>query len=274
MSAEELLISAHDGDMALLYIWLSTRRSDDKRQAALDLCMTMSQLEAADEKLRLAGIHPLVSAAGRSAAPAAVSAPVPAPADEPASYSAEEISRTSREDSGFHAVCDAAARAFGKLLTRDELSRLLNIYRNLGLPADVILVLLNFCVQISDRRPTMRFVESLAYRWVNSGISDAEQAEQFAEEQLRRRSQKGRIREILGLSSVKLTPKREEILDSWISAGYTESQIEEAYDITLSNTGKLAWEYLNKVLLGMSESAQKPAEEAHPLPLSIRKKKD
>lgn len=270
MSAEELLISAHDGDMALYYIWLNARRSADKKQAALDLCMTMSQLEAADEKLRLAGIHPLASGASRTA----VSAPIPAPADEPAVYTAAEISRVSREDSGFHAVCDAAARAFGKLLTRDELSRLLNLYRNLGLPADVILVLLNFCVQISDRRPTMRFVESLAYRWVNSGISDAEQAEQYAEEQLQHRSQKGRIREILGLSSVKLTPKREEILDAWISAGYTESQIEEAYDITLSNTGKLAWEYLNKVLLGMSESPQKAAEEEHPLPVSIRKKKE
>ena len=226
--------------------------------------MTMSQIDSAEEKLRIAGILPSLFAQTELPVRA-----TPLPADEPASYSGEEISRAAGEDSGFKAVLDSAEQTFGKMLTRDEMSRLLNIYRNLGLPADVILVLFHYCSRLSDRRPTMRFIERHAYRWVDLGIADSEQAERFAEEQMVLRSRRGSLLDILGLQNTKLTEKREQMLDSWIRAGYTDAQIEEAYDVTLKNTNRLAWEYMDKVLVRMADQGVSSAPSLRPLPQSV-----
>ena len=46
------LISAHDGDVALLYIYMARRGGHDLDAAARDLCRTMSEISAAAEKLQ------------------------------------------------------------------------------------------------------------------------------------------------------------------------------------------------------------------------------
>ena len=45
------LISAHDGNVALLYIWQSVNGHFDAEAAAGDLCMTAGEVSAAREKL-------------------------------------------------------------------------------------------------------------------------------------------------------------------------------------------------------------------------------
>ena len=63
--AADKLIAAHDGDVALLYIYLArTGGEEDLEQAAHALCRTLGELTAAREKLGRMGLLPLgVSAA-------------------------------------------------------------------------------------------------------------------------------------------------------------------------------------------------------------------
>ena len=62
------LISAHDGDVALLYIYMVRRGGHDLDAAARDLCRTMSEISAAAEKLQRMGLMPDGAAPAKAAA--------------------------------------------------------------------------------------------------------------------------------------------------------------------------------------------------------------
>ena len=50
-SDAQALILAHDGDCALLHLWIALTGRRDYEQAARDLCMTRAQIDTAAEKL-------------------------------------------------------------------------------------------------------------------------------------------------------------------------------------------------------------------------------
>ena len=64
--ALDKLLAAHDGDVALLYLYWLKSDSQDPEQAAAALCRTMREIGAAEEKLRRMDLLPPVGASGRS----------------------------------------------------------------------------------------------------------------------------------------------------------------------------------------------------------------
>ena len=52
------LIAAHDGDVALLYIYYTRTGCTDPEQAAHDLCRTLREISSAEEKLNRMGLCP------------------------------------------------------------------------------------------------------------------------------------------------------------------------------------------------------------------------
>lgn len=262
--AADKLIQAHDGDMALLYIWMKQRSSTDLKQAARDLCMTKSRVEDAAEKLKIYELFP--SSAGKKPAPAPVELE---PSDDPVAYTSRDLENASK-DKSFKAILDYAEQMFGKLLTKDDMVRLLNIYKNSGLSAEVIYVLLNFCHRVSDRRPTMTFIQKKANEWRDRGLFSVEQAEKFADDATAMKSREGEILKIVNIHE-RVPANITELIDSWIAARYTDEQIEKAYGITYEKTGKLAWRYMDTVLQGMSAGDAPVKEAKSELPKSIRK---
>ena len=65
-SVADRLIAAHDGDAALLYIYLARNPAADLDRAAHDLCRTMREVADAEEKLRRMALLPIP---GRAALP-------------------------------------------------------------------------------------------------------------------------------------------------------------------------------------------------------------
>lgn len=175
-SIAEALIAAHDGDVALLYIYLCCRGGEDLERAARELCRTMGEISAAWEKLQRMGLLP----GERAFQDRPVPAPKPAPAEELPEYETEDLVRRSREDAGFSAIVTEAQKVLGHVISSSDLKRLFGIYDYLALPPEVILMLLNHCVSISQgRRPSMRFIEKEAYVWANREIMSLEQAEEY-----------------------------------------------------------------------------------------------
>lgn len=268
-TAAEKLISAHDGDCALLYIWHVRRRSTDCEKAAGDLCMTLSQVEAAMEKLMRMGL--IKAGAGDTSADhvSAGTPEVPAgpdgaqkvyQSDEFPEYTAEDIASAAESDSGFRALQSRLEEITGKIPNRHDLSRLLGIYNHLGLPADVIYVLFGFCADISrtrggaERRPTMSFIERQAYCWVNRGITTAEEAEEYVEKQKALLSKTGEIKAVLEIYDRNLTTEERTYILSWLEDGFDEDAIRIAYERTVNKTGKRAMSYLNKILQSWKEN--------------------
>ena len=244
--AVDRLLAAHDGDVALLYLYVLRTGSQDMERAARDLCRTLNEMDSAEEKLRRMELLPLAALPGAE--------PKAAPAEELPEYRAEDIIRRSREDSGFAAIVAEAQKVLGHVLGSTDLKRLFGIYDFLALPPEVILELLNHCVALSPgRRPSMRFIEKEAYVWANREIFTLEQAEEYIKQNRLRRDDLGRLSEVLGIRGRELTATELKYIGSWLDMGFTDEAIGVAYDRTVTNTGALKWSYMNKILLSWHE---------------------
>ena len=49
LQAADRLIAAHDGDVALLYLYIMRRGGCDMEKAAMELCRTMQEISSASE---------------------------------------------------------------------------------------------------------------------------------------------------------------------------------------------------------------------------------
>lgn len=253
------LIAAHDGDVALLYIYLLRTGSEDLESAARDLCRTMGEVSAAYEKLQRMGLL-----SGGSGAPATEKEPPrhPEPAEELPEYETADLVRRSREDAGFAAVVQEAQKVLGHVLSSSDLKRLFGIYDYLALPPEVILMLLNHCVSTSkNRRPSMRYIEKQAYVWANREILSLEQAEEYIRQSRERQEDIGRAKAALNIQGRELTVTEGKYLASWLDMGFREDCLAIAYDRTVTNTGALKWNYMDKILLSWHEKGIHSAAE-------------
>lgn len=246
-AAADRLIAAHDGDLALLYLFICRSGGADLERAACELCRTLGEMEAAYEKLMRMG---LVSQ-GDSCAVAPRPAPTRKllPEDEVPEYTAADVAARMQGDKAFAAVLREAEQIFGKRLSTPDLKKLFGIYDHYGLPAEVLMVLMHHCVEISSGRlPTLRFMERQACIWANREIMSLEQAEEYIAFYKHRREDSGKVAEALGLGARKLSPTEDRYISAWLDMGFGVEAIELAYDRTVTNTGGLKWSYMNRIL--------------------------
>ena len=258
-AAADKLIAAHDGDVALLYIYYSRTGCTDPEQAAHDLCRTLREISSAEEKLSRMGLCP--GSAATLSVPA-VSAPAAAekcpPEDVMPEYTAEDIVLRSKSDERFSVILSEAKRVFARNLNSSDMKMLFGIYDYLALPAEVILELLNYCTQTAaekgeGKRPSPRSVEKEAYRWANREILTLEQAEEYIREQKSLRESVNLVKNALGIRGRELTPTEAKYISSWLSMGFGEEAILIAYDRTVTSTGALKWPYMNKIICSWHE---------------------
>lgn len=272
-STADKLIAAHDGDVALLYIWLDLNGEFNADRAARELCRTEAEIKNAHEKLLRMGLS-------RPAARPEQEIKLP-PAEELPEYTSADIVRRSKEDSGFQAVIAQAQHKFGRVLSTAELKTLFGIYDYLALPADVIFMLIGYCIDVftekygPGRLPSMRSIEKEAYSWANKEIITIEQADEYIRNAAEKRSRAGELKTSMGLGSRVLTPTERKYMTSWFDMGFDNEAILIAYDRTVTNTGALKWGYMNKIMLSWHDkgihSAQDVAERDSRSPASAVK---
>lgn len=248
------LLAAADGDCALLYIYLMRRGRGSDEELCRALGLTKRRLSSAVAKLRELGL----ASGGACASP---------PDDSLPEYTAEEVVRRSQSDSGFQAVLSECENILGRGLSGADTRTLLGIYDFLGLPTDVIMMLLHHCAEECRRRygpgrvPTMRQIEKEAYIWVNREIMTLEQAEEYirAREKLREGAEQLRI--AFGIRDRQLVPGERRYIESWFEMGFSVEAIELAYDRTVTNTGQLKWSYMDSIIRSWHEQGLHTARE-------------
>ena len=243
-AAADALIAAHDGDAALLALYLSRHPGADDETAAAVLCRTRAEIANAREKL------------GRilQTAPAGKKGEKFYPTDEPVEYPAGEIVGAFENNEAFRPILSELTRILGATPSRAYLNTLVDIYDHLGMPPEVVMVLLNYCDSEirrrfgSERRPSPRQITEEAYRWANREILTLEQADEYITANAKRREDKSRIAALMGIRGRELSRTEEKYLESWIEMGFDDEAIAAAFDRTLTNTGALKWPYLNGIL--------------------------
>lgn len=237
------LLACANADAALLYLYLAS--GGDASKAAEHLRMTQARADLAAASLRQMGLteqdeqkHLL-------------------PAEAPC-YTEADVTREYRTNPEFPSMIGEAQRRLGRLLSTEEIKILLCVYRYLGLPPEVISILINYCIQRSKARgqtrlPSIRAIEKEAYRWADLGIDTMEEAAVYMQSQLQLQANVSKIQHLLGIEGRKLTPGEEKLISAWLSWGFGEREIQLAYEKTCMNTGGLKWPYLNSILKSWHE---------------------
>ena len=245
------LISAHDGNVALLYIWQSLNGRFDAEAAARDLCMTASAVSEAKEKLDRLFSSP--SSGKTVSAPASDVKQTPV-SDDPPQYGKEDIQTILSSNGEFKSVVEETTRLLGRPLPPSDISMLLGIYDHLGMPAEVMMELINYCSEVSSERygTSRRLPVSAIYReasrWAEEGILSFEAAERYIEERKHLKNRTYQIATLLKLDAVRITATPLKYIESWASMDFDDPSILEAYDRTFTKTGALSWKYMDTIL--------------------------
>ena len=249
------LIQGGDGDAALLYIAvLRNRGGVDDQQLRAQLGWDEVRFRRSLDVLVRQG---LVSLPRRGAAEKAES-PLPAPPEEKPAYTRSDLARA-LEGAEFRSLTGAVEEKLGKKLTTPDVAALLGLYDQLGLPADVIFLLVGFCTERTvqhygpGRRPTLRQIEKEGYVWARQGLMTQESAADYIKKDQRRREELPQMMRLLRLGDRAPAPSEEKYLLAWESMGFADDVIERAYDKTMLKCKELKWPYMNKILCSWHE---------------------
>ena len=245
------LLSAASPDAALLYIYVNSGNRPEG--AENDLNLSGARLSCAAATLRPLGLCP-------EARPSHI-----APGERP-SYSDHDVLEAMDSDTSFRGLYGEVQRLLGRSLNTEELKILLGFVRYLGLPADVISVLVCYCKERARQRgslrnPSLRTIEKEAYAWAERGIDTVEEAAAFIQAQNVRNSRLYKLMNILQIRGRSLTAAEERYAQSWLDMGFEDACISMAYERTCLNTGGLNWAYMNKILQRWHEQGFHTAED-------------
>lgn len=259
LTAMERLIAAHDGDVALLWLFRQRHPGADLEQAAGALCRTLSALRDAEEKLRRMGLWDADAPAPAPAPAAAEPARYLPPADELPQYTAQEISALAGGNREFEAICREAAQIKGRQLSSAELGVLAGIFDYLRLPGEVVMQLLQYCAEQAEARhpgsrPSFRLIQSTAFHWANLELMSLEQVEAHIRREQDRGEAVRRVQQLLQLDGRALTAQERRHIETWLEQGFGEDAIRLAYERTVYNTNGLKWPYMSKILARWHEA--------------------
>ena len=237
------LLGCCSGDAALLYLYLTSGNAPE--QAAASLRMTEERHACAVALLRQLGLY---------APPKATFV-----AGERPAYSETDVLTAMNQDSDFKTLYGEVQRQLGRTLNTEELKILLGFNRYLGLPNEVITVLVCWCRERNRQRgnlrnPSLRAIEKEAYYWAEQGIDTLEEAAAFIRTRNLKNSRTEKLKTLLQIRGRNLTPGEQRYADNWLDMGFEEAALAEAYERTCLNTGSLNWPYMNRILTRWHEA--------------------
>ena len=255
------LLCAKNPDVSLLYLYVTA--GNDPQKAEQELQLSASRLSCATATLRQLGLWPEQKS-------------TPVFSGERPQYTEADVLGAMHADRPFQALYSEVQRVLGRTLNTEELKILLGFIRYLGLPGDVISVLVCYCKERARakgnlRNPSLRTIEKEAYYWAEQGIDTMEEAVAFIQNQNIQQSRLSGLLKLLQIRGRTLTPGEERYAKAWLDMGFDDKVIALAYERTCLNTGGLSWAYMNKILTRWNEAGlytveQVKANDKKPVP--------
>lgn len=192
---------------------------------------------------------------------AAAKEPRPAQKDEPSrpvmeqavTYSAEEVTALAKQDPGLKFLLEAASEKLGRLLSAADCSALVSLYSYAGMPADVVLMLVEYCVSIGHGN--IRYIHKTGLGWADEGVTSHERAEEKIRRLEAARSYAGQIKNAMGITQRKLTRPELEHIARWQDEYHSSVElVTRANEITVERLGKISFAYVNAVLRAWHEN--------------------
>lgn len=171
------------------------------------------------------------------------------PVQAPPSLSPKQIVDMCRNDAVLTDTLRNAQEVLGKTLSHMEQELIINMITFYGLPAEIVLTILQFCKNEKQKGRVcgISYINSMAKNWADEGISTVE----LAEEKLLEIEASDRLwNEIIALVGIRHkspTEKQREMIKAW-HKDFDMTMISMACDIMKENTDKPSIKYVNTVL--------------------------
>ena len=167
--------------------------------------------------------------------------------DTPPAYTAQEIARAAEGDGKLRMILELTQQSLGKLLSFAETQKLFSFYDWLGLPPDVVVMLVEYCSVHGHKN--MRYIEKVAVDWAEKGIDSMEKAEEYIQRFEQRDAAETKIRSLMGIGSRALTAREKEYICHWVDElKYGLDMIRLAYERGVNAIGKASFSYINSIL--------------------------
>ena len=238
--AADRLLKLDSGDAALLYLHLLRRGSPE------GLRWPEPRLRAALDQLRAQGLAPDTP----------LPAPEPPAQEAPApEYTTEDITQALADQaSTFPALVGEVERRLGKRLSAADLKALYTLYDHLALPAEVILMLVGWCIEETERkygsgrRPFLSQIRKEGFVWARLGVDTIERAEERIEKLTRLRSRESEVLRLLDITPRPLVQREKDYIAAWDEMGFDNEALRMAYERTVLKKQSMDWGYMNGIL--------------------------
>lgn len=145
-------------------------------------------------------------------------------------------------------------------ITSVEHKSMIHILEYLKLPADVIMMAIEYCVSVD--KVNARYLEKVCTSWADNAINTHELAEQYLNILKQSSKNEEKVKKIFGISNRSLIDSEKENILRWFGEyKFNTEIIKLAYEKTISTINKLSFPYINKILSSWNEKGYKTIED-------------
>lgn len=171
----------------------------------------------------------------------------------------EQIVARINEDKQIKGLFNQTQEMLGRSIGFDMQSSLLMMFDTYGLDFEIILTILQFCVD--QNKTSNAYIISVAKVWYEKDITTLEKAHEYIDQHNTADRVFNEFKQFTGISVPKATPKQSELFVQWNALGFSVDMMVAAFNEAVDRTGKISWAYMNKILLNWHESGYKtPAD--------------
>lgn len=148
---------------------------------------------------------------------------------------------------------------YGKEFTQNDLFEIDDLLNNQKVPYEVLVCAIEYSCQKNIK--SLNYISKIAINWKELGLNSYESCENYiAEEKLEDEKIYKKIKQIMKISRELYDVEKKYIYDWYYVHKKTIEDIKKAVDTTVINTGKIAFPYINSILLneGKNKSVKSP----------------
>ena len=128
------------------------------------------------------------------------------------------------------------------------------LYDHLALPAEVICLLVNWCIEEMERKygpgrkPFLSQIRREGFVWARKGIDTVDAAEQYLQKLVRLRGRGAQVLRLLDIPPRPLVEREKKYIAAWDEMGFDDEALRAAYERTIMKKQSLDWSYMNGIL--------------------------
>ncbi len=159
----------------------------------------------------------------------------------------ENLAEIIEKDKNLSDMFMLSQEILGKTITEHDMETIYWFYSDLGMPVEVILLLLEYCVSKGKNR--LSYIEKVAVSWNEMGLNTSERVAEYLKDEEQKTGFLYSIRKIMGISDRSLSQIEEKYLTKWHEElGMSAEMIALAYEYCIIQTAKLSFPYMDKII--------------------------